>query len=188
MNTEQAIPDNIKGKAVNLEQTAELNNEEEASQLYELACDRLQRPTCWHELGGKMTAKFTPVDQQQQELDRPIKVHDYIRVDLPAPGTDWVQVAQLGMVEGQRDQFSLTLEVTAEPGKEAGKVDHFFDKGASSTFIIERKQQRVVASYHGRNETPNTDNLRNAVVALGAIAGLSELQWFALLKGLLSQE
>ena len=43
-------------------------------------------------------------------------------------------------------------------------------------------------------EVPNTatekggDNVRNALIASGAIAGLSEAQWTALIKGLLSAE
>jgi hypothetical protein len=49
----------------------------------------------------------------------------------------------------------------------------------------------VTAHYFGRNEEPNTeglgltDKIRNVVVAGGALAGMSELQWTALLKGLL---
>ena len=54
-----------------------------------------------------------------------------------------------------------------------------------------RKAGTVTAHYKGRNESPNTDELaltdkvRNVVVAGGALAGVSELQWRALLKGLL---
>ena len=49
-------------------------------------------------------------------------------------------------------------------------------------------------SYHGRNEVPNTsavkvlDKLRNAVVALGAQAGLSEVFWKKLARGMLQKE
>ena len=68
----------------------------------------------------------------------------------------------------------------------------FFADGASSTFLITRKDSAVTAHYKGRNETPNTDELaltdkvRNIVVAGGALAGISELQWRALLKGMLT--
>ena len=52
----------------------------------------------------------------------------------------------------------------------------------------------MLATYSGRNEVPNTeaDNLldkaRNAVVAIGAMIGLSELQWEKLVKGLVRFE
>jgi hypothetical protein len=58
--------------------------------------------------------------------------------------------------------------------------------------MIIRKGNTIRASYHGRNEKPNLDNpalgdkIRNAVVAIGAMAGISELQWKAFLKGLLA--
>ena len=48
---------------------------------------------------------------------------------------------------------------------------------------------------NGRNEVPNTKEaqtllarLRNAIVALGAIVGIANLQWSSLAKGLLEPE
>jgi hypothetical protein len=71
---------------------------------------------------------------------------------------------------------------------------HFFEDLATSTFVIERIGNPVTARYYGRNELPNTetsekkDIIRNAIVATGAAAGLSELQWSALLKAFLKEE
>jgi hypothetical protein len=65
---------------------------------------------------------------------------------------------------------------------------------ATSSYIIERNGDIVTARYHGRNEISNIatastlDNIRNATIAVGASIGLSEVQWSALLKGLLSAE
>jgi len=60
--------------------------------------------------------------------------------------------------------------------------------------LVSRNNNEVTASYYGRNETPNTDtgnigtNVRNALVAFGAFAGLSELQWNSLIKAFLEPE
>ena len=62
---------------------------------------------------------------------------------------------------------------------------------ASSTFIIRQLNTTVTATYYGRNEKINnhtdsvTDNVRNTVMAPGAMAGLSEIQWFALIHAFL---
>ena len=80
------------------------------------------------------------------------------------------------------------------PGSATYGTAHFFRSDATSTFIIERNGSRVTAFYHGRNELPNTatpnlsDNIRNGLVAAGAIMSLSEIQWSALSKGFLTKE
>jgi hypothetical protein len=87
----------------------------------------------------------------------------------------------------------MRLRPCPAPGKENNDTAHFFHDGATSSFIITRKDNVVTASYHGRNELPNVntesaaDNVRNGVVASGALLALSELQWAALLKGLLKE-
>ncbi len=183
----QIIPGNKKGKAVDLEHSEVMSDAEEATALFQLACRRLQQPATWHELGGKLTASFSLVDDKQHTLDRPAALNDHIQIKIPAPGHDWVQVKKIGKekIDGADESFVLTLKVSPEPGKDTAGVDHFFSEGASSTFIIKREGNKVTASYHGRNEIPNTDSLRNTIVAIGAMAGLSELQWTVLLKGLL---
>ena len=119
---------------------------------------------------------------------------------LPAPGLsagdghDWVRVETIeeNFGRGTDESFAMTLKVCENPEHPEKGVAHFFAEGPSSTFIITRKELAVKASYHGRNETANLENpalkdkIRNAVVAIGAIAGVSELQWKAFLKGLLS--
>ena len=92
------------------------------------------------------------------------------------------------------ESVGLMMAATANPQRKAQNVAHFFREGATSSFIIKRTGPTVTASYHGRNEVPNTeangmaDKLRNAVVAGGAMGGLSKLQWTALIKGFLQKE
>lgn len=52
----------------------------------------------------------------------------------------------------------------------------------------------VSSSYHGRNEVLNTDTkklrdkIRNTVVGIGALIGISELQWKRLITAFLDEE
>lgn len=184
------IPENEKGKSVDLEHTVTASSITEAKKLFQLVRNRLQHPGKWHELTGTLGATFTVRDAGKNVLHRPVAVNDFIQIDLPAPGTDWVKVTAIDRdtPKAINENFAVTVEVAPEPGIAKDGVDHFFEEGASSTFMVKRKNKTVIVSYHGRNEIPNTDKLRNTIVAWGAMAGLSELQWNALLKGLVEQE
>ena len=179
------IPAQTKGKAVDLEHTVTADTIAEADHLFNMACDRVLHPQKWATLTNGFGASFTPVDRSKKMINRSVRLHDFIEIDIPAPGKDWVRVSA---IERDSDSVALTLLVSPEPGKETEGVGHFFDEGATSTFIIRRKEKSVTASYHGRNETPHTDKIRNTIVALGALAGLSEIQWSSLLEGFLQKD
>lgn len=196
------VPKKNKGKSVDLEQTVTAASIPQAIAIYTKAVQRLQQPGCWQKLTGTPGASFTVIERNNKVTGERVKKDDWIRVDIPAPGSsagdghDWVKVEKIeDDVDSKADaSFGLTVKVTSNPDKPNDGVAHFFAKGASSSFIIRRKGRRVTASYHGRNETPNTENsaitdkIRNTIVALGALAGISEFQWNALLKGLLGQK
>lgn len=88
----------------------------------------------------------------------------------------------------------MKVRASRNPQKHKQDTAHFFQGSASSTFVIKKEANTVTAFYHGRNEVVNAktdstvDNIRNSVVALGAFAGFSEIQWFALIKGFLKPE
>jgi hypothetical protein len=112
-------------------------------------------------------------------------------------GYDWVRVVLVGdhaEISGNEKWIGIQLRPCEAPGKKDRPVAHFFKASATSTFIIKRTGDTVTSFYHGRNETPNTftgnlvDNARNALVAAGAAAALSEAQWSALCKGLLNDQ
>ena len=143
------------------------------------------------------------VDEQGFILHRLIEQGDYLRIDIPGPGptagggSDWVTVERIedhSELAANVESFGLNLRPSAVPGNATGTVAHFFRQEATSTFIAERLDREVRISYYGRNELPNKetgsliDNIRNSIVALGAAAALSELQWSALCKGILSEE
>ena len=201
MQKNSLVPGNFKGKAVDLEESVTAATFKDAEKIYRRACDRLQHPGIWHELAGDSGAVFTLKNERNTEVKKPVAVNDFIQVDIPAPGPaagdghDWVKVEKTDHdFDSDADQsFGLTVKVTTHPSTPGEEIAHFFGSEASSTWIVKRKGNTVTASYHGRNETPNTeseglgDKVRNTIVAIGAMAGISALQWTALLKGLLRE-
>ena len=194
------IPENETGKQVDLFEEIELGSNEDAVSAYNTARERLLNPAIWKTITGAAAADFEAADVEDLSEPKRVSVGDYIKIDLPAPGLsagdghDWVRVETIeeNFDRDADESFAMKVKVCENPEHPEEGVAHFFAEGASSTFIITRKAQVVKASYHGRNETPNLENpalkdkIRNAVIATGAMAGVSELQWKAFLKGLLT--
>ncbi len=196
------IPANTLGKALDLESSVTENSVEESITTFNRACKRLLNPPIWHELSGSISASFKLETPDNTNANRLAQENDYLMIDIPGPGPvvgsgyDWVNVVNIAEIAdpSAEQSFGMTLKASPNPGTPERGIAHFFSEGATSTFIIKRIGNTVTASYHGRNELPNTkkasfpDNIRNSVIAAGALAGLSELQWMALLKGLLQKE
>lgn len=191
------IPEHYEGKQNDLAHTKTHADSTEAHNCFTKACERMRRPGLWHELCGILSADFRPVGKNGLQTHMPVKEGDYLQIDIPGPGTragngyDWVQVEQMHsqpLEAGDDELCGMRLRPCADPKKASDDVAHFFKGDATSTFIIRRRGKEVTASYHGRNELPNvatnnkTDNVRNAVITSGAMAGLSELQWHTLIK------
>ena len=193
----QLVPVQEKGKSVDLEENVTANDRDAAKKLFKDAVYRLCHPATWHDIAGTLSASFS-VDDKQKEQN--IEQGDHIRINIPGPGLnegdgeDWVRVETIETnFDNEFDEsFGMLLLVCPNPHTKGDAIAHFFAEGASSTFLVTRKANTVTAHYKGRNESPNTDELaltdkvRNIVVAGGALAGISELQWRALLKGLLA--
>ncbi len=201
MNT--LVPENIKGKPVDLSKSASLSTREEALDCFKRAYKRLLNPPVWHQLTGALGAEFLLVNHKGEQLDRLIQPGDYLRINIPGPGStlgegyDWVKVeAMEDKTNADAEEESITIRVRAckNPTTPENDVAHFFQDEATSTFIVQRIGNTVTAYYYGRNELPNTntskttDNIRNTLMAMGAMAGLSELHWSSLIKGLLTKE
>ena len=196
------IPEDKEGKNTDLESSVEAENTTTARDIFETACSHLLDPNNWHSLSGLGTAAFKLVRTGQEDAEGPAREGDYIRVNIPGPGLntgdgyDWVRVELIEESRGdeQAEQImGMKVRTCSNPNNDDADTAHFFKEGASSSFLITQNGTRVTASYHGRNEKINNntekiaDNIRNTAVALGAIAGLSELQWSKLIKGLLQE-
>lgn len=198
MSKEDLIPKQKKGKQVDLSEKKVLPNEEAALKAFRVASERLLYPQGWQELCGKASASFTVISEDLQEVSRSVNEGDFLRIDIPGPGTgagegyDWVRVAMIEPGDENGSQrLGIKLEPSTNPESRDGATAHFFEAGSSSTLEIILEGNIMEAHYHGRNEVINNetgklgDDLRNTVVGAGAKAGLSEAQWTALLKGLI---
>jgi hypothetical protein len=190
------VPLQEKGKSLDLSEKVLAADEDAAKRLFQRAVYLLCRPALWHATVGALSASFS-IDTKHQEEG--IERGDHIRIKIPGPalsqgdGEDWVRVdvVEKNLDEQFDESFGVLLIVCPNPHTTGNATAHFFAEGASSSFLLTRKDNIVTAHYKGRNESPNTDEvgltdkIRNIVVAGSALAGMSELQWAALLKGLL---
>jgi hypothetical protein len=192
----QLIPHNWQGKATDLLYSNTAANETLAATIFTIAAERLCTPCLWHKLAGVLSAAVTHFNSSQEQVIHPVEVGDFLRIDIPGPGPsegdgyDWVKVDMLEKVS--QACCGLRLRACANPFSDTITTAHFFTADATSTLLIERTGLTVTAGYYGRNEMPNSKDLpvrdkpRNLLVATGAMAGLSELQWNALIKSFLT--
>ena len=192
------IPQQQTGVQKDFKAEAVFNEIEEAEEAFLKAKERLLNINSWHEIAENLTSKFQIKDANGAVLDRHVKKGDLIEINIPGPehtegtGGDWVRVEDLAyedFPDQNREFIVITVRPVSDPLKKEDTTSHFFDPGATSSFVVERINNKLMANYHGRNEKPNKegdgviDKVRNALVALGAVAGFSELQWKGLLQG-----
>lgn len=194
----EIIPQNVSGKENDLHASVKLPNEAAAIKCFEMARRRMLTPARWAELCGALSARFELTDQHGTILHRPANQNDIIRIDIPGPGPttghgfDWVKVEAIEERPAIHGAELCAMRVRPSRAPGSKRVAHFFSEDATSTFVVARNKLEVEASYHGRNEEANTtakkpgEKLRNAIVAAGAMAGISELQWQALIEAFVS--
>ncbi len=194
------IPEHIEGKKLDCFESIEFSNTEEARHFYGIAQLRLLDIRNWAHITEIPSATFCLVDDQSNELTRPAEVDDFIRIDIPGPGLpsskgyDWVRVEDI--TKESTDDYQrtvLTLRPTPDPINDNPDTAHFFKAVATSTILVEQRNNSVLAHYAGRNEVVNTenhsftDNLRNFLVGISAKIGASFPQWKALVAGLVKK-
>lgn len=162
--------------------------------------ERLLNINEWDKIAGARSAVFKLTDANGSGIGGKAKVGDYIKIDIPGPGTkagegyDWVRIEAIEDNENAEAAIeSLLIRVTPcdSPTNNKKDVAHFFTDAASSSFTLHRDGNTVTAGVHGRNEVPNTktkslhDKLRNSAVAMAAMVGLNAPQWKSLVKGIM---
>lgn len=197
------IPKQETGKETNNVYKIDAGGIDEARKKFEVATGRLLNVNRWEKLCGIATADFKLTDQYGNEVNRNAIEGDHFKIDIPGPGSvagrgyDWVRIERIAKtVDAQNDAESLAMRVrpAANPKKPGKKIAHFFNESATSSFIVERQGTFVKAGVYGRNEKPNTgirsliDTIRNFVIAVSALAGISSVQWKNLSKGLIEGE
>lgn len=198
----KAVPEQQEGAKTHSEFSVTLLNEEKAHSKFLEVKQRMLDINHWQEFAGSGTAKFELMDEQGEPTTDPVQKGSYFRIDIPGPGSktgdgyDWVQVEEIRETSEGTHYEGITLRVrpTSNPRNQDPDIAHFYNEMATSNFIVERKGQTVTAAVEGRNEKPNVeaqkliDKTRNAAVGLSAAAGISSIQWNALVKGLINKK
>lgn len=196
---QEYIPRQEEGTQKDFKAETHFETTEDAEEGFLVAKDRLLHVNNWHHIAEGVSGHFKIKDGHNREVDRAARKGDLIEISIPAgpdhtsgTGNDWVRVEELAyedFPDQNREFVVMTLRPVSDPHKTENTTSHFFDDKATSSFVVERINNKLIANYHGRNEKPNTDGdgivdtMRNAIVALGAIVGFSEIQWKGLLQG-----
>ncbi|TCD26557.1 hypothetical protein EZ456_13285 [Pedobacter psychrodurus] len=202
MEKQELIPTQQIGQQTDAEEEKILVSTVEAKATYQKVVQHLLDVNEWYRISTIEASCFKLFDQNGSPLNRAALEGDYIRIDIPGPGTaagkgfDWVYIEQLEKYADDGSDIDFTLFVARPsrvPGIFGGKIAHFFTDRATSTFIVFRRANVLSVEVHGRNEVPNTqdqnllDKTRNLVVNGGSTIGMSFAQWHLLVSGILKQ-
>lgn len=196
----ELIPKQCKGGQMDAVANCSLNSATEAVSFFEVVKNRLLNVNDWDEVCQAPSSTFRLLNAKNQRLERLAQVGDFIRINIPGPGTklgkgfDWVTIESIDerfLPDGEL--LSMTVRPCSHPLHPDGITAHFFSASATSTFQVRRLNDSVSAAVHGRNELANThfgnvfDKIRNWMVAFGAKLGFSYPQWKLLVEGLIRQ-
>jgi len=168
---------------------------------FKLLKQRFLNVNRWQEYAGKGSAAFRLYDMEGSPVNRIPVQGDYIRIDIPGPGNveakgfDWVQIKKISndfLKETEKENLLIECSPSIDPTQpDPVHIAHFYNKNATSSFMISRSASCIYACIYGRNEQPNfknagvPDKLRNGLIAIGGITGISKIEWKALTEGLL---
>ncbi|MET0242005.1 MAG: hypothetical protein ABW174_00995, partial [Flavitalea sp.] len=148
------VPGNFKGKEVTLSESIGDEELQIAKDNFRQAVNTLLRPGKWNDIAGG--AKFSiRGDNKSEEV---IYEKDFIRIYIPGPGPsngdgyDWVIVEKI-IDQSEDEEFpavGLLLKASADPDSTNNQSAHFFAEGASSTIVIFRESNKIIAQYFGR--------------------------------------
>jgi hypothetical protein len=191
------IPDQETGTEIQAEASVDLEDGNGAIIFYNAAKERLLNVNKWHHVAGIISAKFQAIDKTGKEVSRNVQKGDYLRVDIPGPGSvegdgyDWVMIEELKEIsDGDVESIGFRVRPASNPSSDKNDIAHFYDDAATSNFIVTREGNRVTASIIDRNIKPNentsafTDKVRDIAVGIGAIGGFSKIQWKNLANGI----
>lgn len=196
----ELIPKQVVGSQTGATSKLKLNSRHDALLHFDATCKRLLDINNWQKLCGGSGAEFTLTNKDGEPLRKTNpRVGNLIRIKLPAPankegdGFDWVRIEEFEnsrSLLNDSDVFGFRVRPVENPKNKTGNSAHFYTDNATSTFLIIRYSHTVFALERGKNEVPNDSssfitNIRNKLVALLAMIGLSKPQWQKLMDGLL---
>jgi hypothetical protein len=192
------VPPQFTGQEIETASTQVLKTEANAESLYNEARKKLLDVNNWNKVAGIVTARFQIIDEKGKEVNREVKKGDYLRIDIPGPGSkegdgyDWVFVEEMNEINnGSVQSAGFRVRPDKNPFGEKNETAHFYSKEATSSFIIIRENTKVISWIVDRNLLPNTesgslvDKVRDVAIGISAIAGFSKVQWQGLADGLI---
>jgi len=192
------IPEQWTGKEIEAEANETLPSKTAAQALYDEAKERLLSVNNWHKIAGSFAARFQIIDENGNEVNRQAKTGDHLKIDIPGPGSiegneyDWVVVEDVKEVNrGSLQSIGFRVRPTENPFGKRNETAHFYSTDATSTFIVTRENVTVRSWIIDRNLVPNTessslaDKVRDVMVGVSGIAGVSKVQWQGLADGLI---
>lgn len=193
------IPEQKVGSKLDLSSEKKFATYIEAQEFFKVVKQRLMNVNQWDETCKAPSSVFKLMNDKCQQIVGLVKEGDFIRIDIPGPGSkvgdgyDWVRVETITEQQNIDEEIvSITVRPSHHPLNSLTETAHFFKDEASSTFQVKRVGNIVFAEIHGRNEIPNTaatnlfDKLRNMVIGWSAKIGFSYPQWKCLTEGLVN--
>jgi hypothetical protein len=200
---EQTIPDQQTGRATDFTADREYDNRQAAHKAFKQAAARLLTVNEWQQYAGPASSEFCLTNNEGKEADGFAKEGFLFSIGLPVPGSnagdglEWVMIERIEANEdpkAEEEFLSMTVRPVPDPHKTGTEIAHFYKDVSTNTFIVKREGNKVTAAAHGRNETPNNENVdlydkvRNTIIALTARIGLAGPQWKMLINGFLEKE
>jgi hypothetical protein len=198
--SKEIVPAQFTGDKSTSEHTVSKPSAEKALETYRTARERLLSVNDWDKICGPHSANFQLMDDKGNPLHHKAAVNDYIRIDLPGPGTkagsgyDWViieTIEQKDSPSGNCNYTAIRVRPADSPIATEKQTAHFYEPTATSSFIVQRVGNRLSAYVYGRNESPNTkvnsfmDRIRNLIISISTFLGFQKPQWKSLVVGLL---
>ncbi|MGI9527409.1 MAG: hypothetical protein ACR2MS_09905 [Weeksellaceae bacterium] len=194
------VPDQKEGGFHDTESEKCFETVQEATTQYPILKTRLLNINSWHSYAGSMSAAFKLFDSKAQNKNEAPEVGDYIRIDIPGMGSkvgdsyDWVKITKIDLNAYDADErcFIQCVPSINPTSNVVDEVAHFYLDKATSNFIVSRRGSCITTGIYGRNEVTNddvnnlSDKLRNALISIGGMVGVSKLQWKSLANGLLN--
>jgi hypothetical protein len=192
------VPEQYTGKDIKAEAAITFENISEAQSAYDAGRKKLLNVNDWHHVAGIVSAHFQVCDSSGNELQRSVGKGDYIRIDIPGPGSsagdgyDWVVVETVKEIaEPGLQSVGFRVRPAPDPGSDSKNIAHFYEATATSSFIVTREGTTLTASIIDHNTQPNDegdslmDKVRHLTVGTSALALFSKMQWNNLAKGIL---
>jgi len=197
------LPPQETGRQTDFTHEREFEDLKSAHKGFKQVAERLLNINNWHEYTGSGSAKFTLTNNLGDELFGFAAEGFFMSIDMPAAGPDagdgleWVMIEKIaadGSDKTAEEYLTMTVRPVPDPRKAGSEIAHFYTDASTSTFIARRDGRVVSAGAHGRNETPNNedvdlhDKIRNTIIGLMARVGLSGAQWQKLVNGLIEHK